>query len=536
MLSNLFDSTIKIKNKIIMFVFLLLAVVLLTAGVLVERIFVYRVDERLGRNALDIAHSVSKIPEIREHVGRAGGHLVIQPLAEAVRLSTSAEFVVVMDMDSYRYSHPVPERIGEKFVGGDEGKALQGEVYTSRATGTLGPSLRAFVPIYRGGEQAGVVSVGILVDDIMIIIRDIRFRIFLAALASLLVGMIGSGYLARNIKKAMLGLEPHEISALLHEREAVLQSVREGIIAVDGQGRIILVNSEAKRLLRIYGDAVEQDAADYLPGFPLSKVLEDGKSFYDVEQSINNIRVMSNTIPILDEKSRVKGAIVSFRDMTEVWKIAEELTGVMKFVETVRVQNHEYSNKLHTISGLIQLGDYERAVSFISESAASHRQLISMVSERIKHPAVAAVLLGKTGKARELGVHFRINPDSYLGELKKGLEWTTLVTIIGNLVDNAMEAVMDRPEGNRQIELSILDEFDSITINVKDSGPGMSPEIREKIFDKGFTTREGGNRGLGLYIVKSLLETLNGEIAIESSDSSGTELSLYIPQPGGGVN
>lgn len=521
----------KLVHKIILVVFLLLAFVLFTAGLLVERIFTARLEERFARNALDIAHAVAEIPQVIEHVGQPGGHLVIQPLADGIRKTTSAEFVVVMDMNSIRYSHPVPERIGQRFVGGDEGRVLRGETYTSKATGTLGPSLRAFVPLYRDGRQVGAVSVGIMINDIQLTVADIRRKMFLASLASLVLGMVGSWYLAQNIKKAMMGLEPHEISALLHQREAVLQSVREGIVAVDHKGRIILVNNEARRMLQLGQDILGQDAATYLPGFPLGQSLKKGEPVYDVETHIHSMRVLSNTVPIKNDKGQVRGAIISFRDMTEVRKLAEELTGVMKFIETVRVQNHEFSNKLHTIAGLIQLGEYDRAIQFISSAVTTHRHMISFVSERIKDPAVAAVLLGKAGKARELGVTFHIHPESCLGKLQN-LSGTTLVTIIGNLIDNALDAVANLPDNRRNVEVAVFDEFDSITISVKDSGPGVPEAIRDRIFEKGFSTRAGEQRGLGLYIVKSILETLDGEIAIEKSSESGTEISVYIPNKG----
>jgi sensor histidine kinase regulating citrate/malate metabolism len=506
--------------------------VLLSAGVVVERIIAFRMEERLAQNALDIAYSVSQIPMIQANLGVQGGHHIIQPIAEAVRASTSAEFVVAIDMDSIRYSHPVAERIGEKFVGGDEGPALRGEVYTSKSVGTLGPSLRAFVPVYRGAEQVGVISVGILINDIQSIIQNIRLWIYLAFLGSLFLGLIGSNFLAINIKKAMFGLEPFEISKLLNERDAVLESVKEGILAVDGHGRLVLINSEARRLLGWKKTVKKQDKILQLPGFRLREALLKGEPVYDQEHNIQMTQIMSNTIPIKDKEGKVSGAIISFRDMTEIRKVAQEFMGVMRFIDTLRAQNHEYLNKLHTISGLIQLGEQQKALDFISKSSRSQRTFISFISERIKDPTVAAVLLGKMGRARELGIKLRIDPESSLGELKH-LEGTTLVTIIGNLVDNAMEAVLKDPAGRKEIELSILDEFDGITITVKDSGPGIPLELKDRIFERGFTTGGESNRGLGLYIIKSLLDSLNGEIDLESNEKGSTEFSVYIPNKEG---
>jgi sensor histidine kinase regulating citrate/malate metabolism len=523
-----FRPSVRIKDKIVLFVFILLFFVLLSAGILVERIIAFRMEERLAQNALDIAYSVSQIPMIQDNLGSEGGHLIIQPIAEAIRTSTSAEFVVAIDMESIRYSHPVAERIGEKFVGGDEGRALRGEIYTSKAVGTLGPSLRAFVPVYRGAQQVGVISVGILINDIQLIIQNIRLWIYLAFLGSLLLGLLGSNFLAKNIKKAMFGLEPFEISKLLNERDAVLESVKEGIFAVDSQGRLVLINSEARRLLGVEENSEEESKIAQLPGFRLQEALLKGEPVFDQEHNIQMTQIMSNTIPIRDDEGNVSGAIVSFRDMTEIRKVAQEFMGVMKFIDTLRAQNHEYLNKLHTISGLIQLGEHQKALDYISKSSRSQRTFISFISERIKDPTVAAVLLGKMGRARELGIKLRIDPESSLGELKH-LEGTTLVTIIGNLLDNAMEAVFKDPSGRKEVELFILDEFDGITITVKDTGAGIPAEIRERIFERGFTTGDESNRGLGLYIIKNLLDSVNGEIALESSEKGSTEFSVYIP-------
>lgn len=214
--------------------------------------------------------------------------------------------------------------------------------------------------------------------------------------------------------------------------------------------------------------------------------------------------------------------------MTEIRRMAEELTGVIRFVETLRVQNHEFNNKLHTISGLIQLGEHDEAVRFISKLAASQRHMISFISERVKDPAVAAILLGKIGRSREMDIDFRIEPGSFLGELR-GLEGTTLATIIANLADNAMEAVESNEKGKRNVEISLYDEEGAITISVKDTGKGIPSRLKEKIFEKGFSAGKTEHPGLGLFIVKRFVDSLNGELDVESVEGEGTEFSIYIP-------
>ncbi len=525
---SLVPLPLRISHKIVMLVLVFLIIVLATVGILAERILVLRLEESLEQNALDLAHAIAGISEVQQHVGQEEGHLIIQPLVENIRSETEAEFIVVMDMQSVRYSHPVPERIGEKFVGGDEGRALMGETYNSVAVGTLGQSLRAFVPIKRAEAQVGVVSVGILMDDIMVMIGELRQQVALAALAGLLLGLIGSGYLAWNIKSSLFGMEPHKISALLNERVALLESVREGIIALDNDGRVIFANVEARRLLDLGAEPAGREASEIIPGLPLNTVLETGFPMENVEMNLSGVRVLSNSVPIRDEDKQILGVIVSFRDMTEIMKLASELSGVMRYVETLRIQNHEFNNKLHTISGLIQLGEYDQAVKFITREASARQELVSFISERIKDPAVAAVLLGKVGRARELGLELEIEDNSFLSGKQK-VEGTRLATIIGNLVDNAMNALKSRSDKENKVIVSLYDDQDGMRIFVEDNGAGITVEPVEKIFEKGFTTGKGDRQGLGLHLVKSFVDELKGQLKIESSTGEGTRVELYIP-------
>lgn len=520
-------TPIKMKNKIIFLVVSLIIITLLTVGVIIERVVVARFENRLGQHALDIAHSVAEIPEIKEYVGKPNGHLVIQPIADEIRKKTDAEFIVVIDMNRIRYSHPVPERIGKTFVGGDEGPVLQGREYTSKAVGTLGPSLRALVPVYKDGRQVGAVAVGIMITDVNAMIWSLRRWIILAIILGLVIGVIGANFLAENIKKAMFGLEPYEIATILKEREAVLESVREGILAVDKKGRITVLNNEARRLLGIYKDIKGEDVSLYVPNTRLKEVIKTGQAEYDQEQRILNARILTNRVPI-KVNDEVVGAIASFRDMTEVRAMAEELTGVKKYVDALRVQNHEFLNKLHTISGLIQLGENDRAVEYILKVSNFHQNIISFITRRIKDPSVGGLLLGKSGRCRELGIDFNVDRDSFLGP-SKNIDSNTLVVIIGNLIENAMEAVLKVKKGKRKIYFSIFDESNRVFITVKDTGPGIPDEIKDRVFEKGFTTKKDEDGGYGLYLVKSLVESYNGEIYFDSVLGRGTEFTVNLP-------
>lgn len=522
-----FLKTMKIKHKITILASVIVIVILLFVGLVIERSVTPRFEEQLEDYAMSIAHTVAMTPIIKANVGLTDGHLVIQPLVEEIINSTDAEYIVVFDMNKIRYSHPIPVRIGQTFVGGDENEVLRGKAYTSRAVGTLGPSLRAFVPIYYEDKQVGAVAVGIMLTKVNTVVADLRNLIYAAIFFGLIMGIFGASFLAGNIKKSMLDLEPYQIASILKEREAILESVREGILAIDNFGKIILINNEARKILNLWEDVLGKDVKTFLPNTRLLEVIKSGQSEYDMEQNIRTARIFTNRVPI-KVNNEVVGAIASFRDLTEIKALAQELSGVKRYVEALRVQNHEFSNKLHTILGLIQLGEYNKAISFISMVTDYHQDNIAFVTKRIKESAVGGLLLGKSGRCKELGIKFEIDKNSNLGN-QRHINYNDLVVIIGNLLENAMEAVQFVETDRRRIYFAIFDESNKIFIQVKDSGVGISPEVVDSVFEKGFSTKAGDKRGFGLFLVKSLVDSYHGEISFESDLDKGTEFVIIIP-------
>jgi sensor histidine kinase regulating citrate/malate metabolism len=218
--------------------------------------------------------------------------------------------------------------------------------------------------------------------------------------------------------------------------------------------------------------------------------------------------------------------------MTEFEALAEELTGVRRFVDALRVRTHEFLNKLHTVSGLIQLGEKERAVEYISGIVMAQQELMSLITRRIKNASVGGLLLGKSGRCKELGIDFSIDPDSWLGS-QPAVETNTLVTIIGNLLENAIQAVLPMPREKRSIEFSIFEESGKTLISVRDSGTGIPAKNLDRIFEKGFTTKDG-SEGLGLAHVRELVDIYNGEISVESKPGEYTEFVITLPGGGAG--
>jgi sensor histidine kinase regulating citrate/malate metabolism len=514
--------------------FFLLAVVVSVGGVLAVALASWelvedQLESRMARTAMAIARSVAEIPDIQANVGRPGGSEVIQPIADKIRRETGVEFIVVFDLTDRRYSHPLPERIGKQAVGGDHGPVLErGESYISRAVGSLGPSMRALVPIYHEGRQVGGVSVGILIDDISEALDRMVLPLLLALLPGLIISLAGAVFLAWNIKRSTWGLEPHEIARLLRERESMIDSIKEGIVAVDGEGAITLINGAARRLLSLEGEVLGRSVEDLIPNTRLPAVLASGRSEIDQEQNLLGTRLMTNRIPLV-HRGRVVGAIASFRDMTELRSLAEEITGVRLYLEALRVQNHEFRNKLQAISGLIQLGEPRRALDFIAETFELRASQDRIVTGQIRNPAVGGILLGKMGRCRELAVTLEIDEESYCYD-GRSVDSQALVVIIGNLLENAIEAVASLPVERRKVRFAVFDESNRILISVSDRGPGIAADWVERIFEKGFTTKEGPMaRGYGLHNVRTLVEACEGEIVLHTSPE-GTEWIVNMPK------
>ncbi len=524
-------SPYKLRTKIFFLTLFFLLISLVGVGLVVETQVVAPYEARLGENVMNIAKTVAAMPTVQKWVGVPGGEKHIQPVADRIRIETKTSYVVVFDRFSRRYSHPVPERIGQAFVGGDEKRVFQGGPYLSKAVGTLGPSLRAFAPIFREGEIVGAVSVGTLLTMVQAMRWELSRRLILALAVGGLLGIGGACFLAWNIKRSIRGLEPHEIQSLLQEREVFLDSVREGIISVDRERRILLINSTARKLLQVTSDdVVGHPVEEILPNTRLPEVLRSGKAEFDQEQVIHHTHILTNRVPLM-VNGEVMGALASFRDMTEIQVMAEELTGVRRYLEALRIQKHEFLNQLQTLSGLLHLGEYDRATHFLSTVVEDRTNLVSLVIRRIRVPEVGGLILAKMGRCRELDIKMNLDENSFLGE-SSGIAPRHLVAVLGNILENAMEAVAFLEPSRQVVDFGIYHESGRLLISVRDRGEGIPEELREKILGKGVTTKKTPYRessGFGLFNVMRVVELYRGELHLESSEE-GTECIVDFPE------
>lgn len=491
--------------------------------------------EAAREQALAVARSLADSPTVRTGVRSADPTAVLQPYAEEVRRDTDTDFVVVMDLDRIRWTHPEPERIGERFVGG-VGGAPQGRTFTQVYTGTLGPSVRAVVPVLQDGSVVAMVAVGIKVDRTdQELLRDLP-GIAVAALVTLGVGLLGAWLISRRLRRQTHGMGEQEITRMYEYYRAVLGAVREGLLLVDHDGRVQLVNDEARRLLALPDDVVGRHLDDLgLPPALLSAVRAE-ETLADHSDVLGQQVLLFNTAPAYWGGAGV-GAVLTVRDRTELQTVTGELDLVRGLSESLRAQNHEAANRLHTVVSLVEMGRTEEAVDFATAELEVAQALADEVVTSVDEPVLAALLLGKSAQAAERGIELDLE-----GTLEPGLPLDSrdLVTVVGNLVDNALDAVaaVEVPAGAgagagpgavRRVVVRLSGDRRELVIEVDDSGPGVAPDDVERVLERGWSTKAADGRGLGLAIVAQTVARRGGRIEVGSSPLGGARFTVEIP-------
>jgi len=520
-----------LKTRMILLVCLLVLSLTLVAGAMYTAMIGEILEEKIGKQALQVAQTVAKIPLVRRQIIKQHPEGELQRLAEEIRQQTGAEFIVIGNIDGIRFSHPRPDRIGKKMVGGDNAPALErGESYVSRAVGTLGPSIRGKAPIISKDDGIiGVVSVGYLLEDVRGIVHEQQLKIGVLIALLMLIGIFGAVHISNHVKQKIFGLEPEQIARLFSERASIIESIREGIVAIDRQAQVTVANHVAIKSVGCDSEdeLLGKHIREVLPGAHLSKILGGGEQRFDHEFEISGTMMILNTVPMV-ENGEIVGAVASFRRKDELDIIAKQLSQVKEYSEMLRAQTHEYSNKLHTIAGLIQIGHEKEALELIGKETAGYQGLIAFLAKAVPFPLLAAFIIGKYNHAQELRIRFEIDPESQLTDVPTELSREKLVTILGNLIDNAFDASLNgvRPP---QVTLSMTDSGNDLVFEIGDSGPGIPAELAKKIFARGFTTKQQ-DRGHGLHLVMTALQELGGEITLNDSELGGALFTVFVPK------
>jgi sensor histidine kinase regulating citrate/malate metabolism len=453
---------------------------------------------------------------------------VLQPFTNRVLRDTDIDFITIMDTNGRRYTHPDPARIGERFLGHIE-KALAGEVFTETYTGTLGPSVRAVVPIRDGDRIVALVSVGIKLDAIAGQVRDRLVLLVLFALGILLVGMTGTYLVSRRLARQTHGLGPAELGRRLEYHETILHTVREGLLLVDQAGRVTLCNDGARELLDLTdvngGDgAVEGKALTDL-GLSAEMVTSMARTTRDEIHLTDRRVLVVNSAPVRSG-DRAHGTVVTLRDHTDLQALTGELDSVRGFAESLRSQAHEAANRLHTVVSLVELGRYAEAVEFATAELALAQQLTDRVVDAVSEPVLAALLLGKAAEANERGAELVITQDTEIDDVVLGgtLAPRDVVTILGNLIDNALDAALDGGYAPK-VFVTARAEAGELVLRVEDTGPGLA--AGNVAFDRGWSTKADG-RGLGLALVRQAVRRSGGTIEV-SRGERGAVFAVRLP-------
>ncbi|MBV9605472.1 MAG: sensor histidine kinase [Solirubrobacterales bacterium] len=485
-------------------------------------------EREYQERALVVAQTFAATPSVREGLFRhdAADRLLIQELAEQVRRDTGASYVVVIDRDGIRYSHPGRALIGKRVE--EPVVALDGRNHLGVDHGNLGVSANAKVPLRApNGEVIGEVSAGIpeaRVSDQLV--QDLP-QLLLYFLCSLAIGLIASLLLTRRLKRSTFGLELEEIAALVQEREAMLHNIREGVITVDQREQVTLINDEARHLLSVGDAAVGAPIGELVAEGRLRGLLTGAISGRDQVVLTDEYVLVVNRVPA-SRDGRHLGAVITLRDRTELEALIRELDGVAALTDALRAQQHEFSNRMHTLAGLIELGDHDAAARYALDVSRGGGALAETIRAQVERPEIAAMLLAKMTVAAERTVTLRLSADSRLPD--EGLDIGALLTVAGNLIDNAIDAAAS---GHRPGEVTVrLVGGEAVTIEVTDSGDGVPDEFIPAIFSDGFTTKaatDDRQRGIGLALVQRLVHQAGGRIDVRSEN--GTTFTVVLPVP-----
>ena len=519
----------RLSSQILLAQLAILVVSMLVGFLLLAQTARSNLDADYQARAAAIAQTFAGMPEIQNCManGGTGCDATVQNLASQTAGSTGAAYVVVIDRNRVRHSHPDPALIGQKveepFVVAD------GAVHLRTDTGATGVNANARVPLYAPASDqiVGEVSVGIRESSVA---SELLSELpaygawFVLALA---IGALASFGLASLLKRRTFGLELDEIARLLQEREATLHGIREGVIAIDPAGRITVVNDEAQRLLRLPEGARGRLLADVLVAGPIRETLTGTSAVTDAIAITDDHVLVINRMPV-KLGGRPHGAVFTLQDRTELTGLTRELDGERSFSESIRAQQHEFSNRMHAVSGLLELGRTKEALEYLNEIRGTTADLDATLRSHIGSPLIVGLLLGKAAEANERGIELVIAPDTDLGEAPERVQ--ALTTILGNLIDNAFDALAGAP-APRRVVVSVVESPGSVTVRVADNGPGVPSAELPRIFENGYSTKRGSlvrHSGLGLSLVHSTVTKLGGTVTV--SGGPGATFTIVLPR------
>ena len=492
--------------------------------------------EKRDQNLQNIAEAVASSPLIDDKIANPDDKKTTELLNEyldSLKISLdNIDVISFVSRENIRLYHSNHELIGTEYDGAiPEFEKVSKEYYTSNETGPSGSQRRAYAAVYdKNGNYTGFVMTILLLENIKAETLQILFIFALITIAAILIELIISAELSSSIKKSLHGYEPNVFSAMFQVRDNILESLNEGVLAVDKNGVVQFANRSAAKMLgkKKAKELINTPFTDCCNDGFIKNVISTGEKEFNIqEQSIDNSNVLIDCIPIR-EKDDIIGAVAILHNREEYTKLMEDLAGTRYLVDSMRANNHDFTNKLHVIMGLIQMEMYDDAVSYIENISIVQRETISKIMSVVDEPSIAALLIGKSARASELNIKFILNDESHYSKTDLLLPSELMVTVIGNLIDNAFEAINIKDiQRQKELRFGIYSRENALLITVEDTGIGISKDNLEHIYDNGFSTK-GEGRGTGLYQVKEMVEAIGGKITVESQENVGTSFTVIF--------
>lgn len=498
-----------------------LALMLSVSGILVN---IHYENIKRDQNLQNIAQTVARSPLLSEN----GNRQILSAYLDSLMNSLDdIDVISVVDSDRTRIYHSNSSLIGTVYNGNFPNFENKSEgYYTVDETGPSGKQHRAYAAILNSrGECTGFVMAIMLAENIHSEIAHLLLIFLSITACAVVLELLLAARLSRNIKKSLLGYEPNIFSAMYQVRDNILENLEEGILAVDTDGIIQFANSAAVSMLSESShSSFLGKSVDFFNDRILSEAVKNDSRKFNISLSKGNI--LLDIVPLKENGVSV-GIIAVLHNRAEYLKLTEDLSGTRYLVDSMRANNHEFTNKLHVILGLIQMKKYDEACVYIQNITMVQKENIGKIMKSVANPTVAALIIGKIARASELNISFALREGSYFSSSDINLPSEMLVTVIGNLLDNAFDAMNNTSSYHSAKELlfGIYSQPDALLITVDDTGCGIKAENLERIFQNGYSTK-GTGRGTGLYQVKSAVESYGGKISVESQEGVGSSFTV----------
>ncbi|TCC04005.1 sensor histidine kinase [Kribbella soli] len=487
-----------------------------------------------GRRVTLLAEQLSSSPALRFGIRNPAPAEMLAPALQTSLAQSGVTSITVANSEGKVIAATNPTLIGSDLTYGDQaGDKRRG--WSGELRGDGGTELVAQVPVLSEGRNAngtpdgslgdhiGTVMVGERAPSVLQRLRGASSYLAIYLGIACVLGLLGSWLLARRIKRQTLGLEPREIAGLAEHREAMLYGLAEGVVALDPHLRVTLVNDVGRRLLDLPSNAVGKSLRELGVEGRLRDVLAGEDEARDAVV-VRRGRVLVMNRMSVTKDGRSLGSVTTLRDRTELAQLERELGSFRSSAELLRAQTHEFANQLHTISGLIQIGEYDEVVTYVGALNRYRESLDLTVTRRVHDTTVAALLMAKSSLAAERRVELRVSERTTLLRLDPALS-ADIATVLGNLVDNAVDAAAQSgtPLSPAWVEVELRQDATSVEIVVRDSGPGVAPELAQEVFAHGFTTKAAaeGERGIGLAMTRLICRRRGGEVAVTNLTEGG---------------